>query len=132
MKNTVFLGENVIQITKMQSSVTTNLHIFSILFYNKSQKWKILATLGLFWFMHSGCTAGCIQKSVDSSLCLIGLIVFLQSLMVVELANFYWISQGKLAVAPNGNQGTMWNALLWNSPSDILLIQVLGEPLGLV
>ena len=46
--NTVFLGENVIQIAKMQSSVATNLHYFSILFYNKSQKWKILATLGLF------------------------------------------------------------------------------------
>ena len=44
----VFLGENVIQIAKMQSSVATNLHFFSILFYNKSQKWKILATLGLF------------------------------------------------------------------------------------
>ena len=36
----------------MQSSVATNLHIFSILFYNKSQKWKILATLGLF-LMHA-------------------------------------------------------------------------------
>ena len=35
---TVFLGENVIQIAKMQSSVATNLHYFSILFYNKSQK----------------------------------------------------------------------------------------------
>ena len=46
--DTVFLGENVIQIAKMQSSVATNLHFFSILFYNKSQKWKILATLGLF------------------------------------------------------------------------------------
>ena len=79
---TVFLGENVIQIEKMQSSVATNLHIFSILFYNKSQKWKILATLGLFWCMQSGYIAGCIQKSVDSSLCLIGLIVFLRSLMV--------------------------------------------------
>ena len=32
--------------------------------------------------MHSGYIAGCIQKSVDSSLCLIGLIVFLRSLMV--------------------------------------------------
>jgi len=67
----------------MQSSVATNLHFFSILFYNKSQKWKILATLGLFWCMQSGYIAGCIQKSVDSSLCLIGLIVFLQSLMVL-------------------------------------------------
>ena len=45
---TVFLGENVIQIAKMQSSVATNLHYLSILIYNKSQKWKILATLGLF------------------------------------------------------------------------------------
>ena len=80
---TVFLGENVIQIAKMQSSVATNLHYLSILFYNKSQKWKILATLGLFWCMQSGYIAGCIQKSVDSSLCLIGLIVFLRSLMVL-------------------------------------------------
>ena len=38
----------VIQIAKMQASVATNLHYLSILFYNKSQKWKILATLGLF------------------------------------------------------------------------------------
>ena len=83
LTHTVFLGENVIQIAKMQSSVATNLHFFSILFYNKSQKWKILATLGLFWCMQSGYIAGCIQKSVDSSLCLIGLIVFLRSLMVL-------------------------------------------------
>ena len=90
--HTVFLGKNVIQIAKMQSSVATNLHYLSILFYNKSQKWKILATLGLFWFMHSGCTAGCIQKSVDSSLCLIGLIVFLRSLMVTILLSF-WLAR---------------------------------------
>ena len=45
---TVFFGENVIPIAKMHSSVATNLCYFSILFYNKSQKWKILATLGLF------------------------------------------------------------------------------------
>ena len=92
-ENTVFLGENVIQIAKMQSSVATNLHYFSILFYNKSQKWKILATLGLFWCMHSGYIAGCIQKSVDSSLCLIGLIVFLRSLMVLleNLKFSHWL-----------------------------------------
>ena len=64
----MFLGENVIPIAKMQSSVVTNLHFFSILFYNKSQKWKILETLGLFWCMHSGYNAGCIEKCVDSSL----------------------------------------------------------------
>ena len=48
LSGTVFLGENVIQIAKMQSGVATNLHFFNILFYIKSQKWKILATLGLF------------------------------------------------------------------------------------
>ena len=81
--------KNVIQISKMQSSVATNLHIFSILFYNKSQKWKILATLGLFWCMQSGYIAGCIQKSVDSSLCLIGLILFSRSLAVMSL-HHHW------------------------------------------
>ena len=48
LRSTVFFGENVIPIAKMHSSVATNLCYFSILFYNKSQKWKILATLGLF------------------------------------------------------------------------------------
>ena len=46
--------ENAILITETHSGVATNLHIFGILFYNETQKWTILAALGLFWYMQSG------------------------------------------------------------------------------
>ena len=66
--NTVFLGENVIQIAKMQSSVATNLHFLSISCHNRAQKRKFLATLNSFRRMHSDRTTRRMQKSVDSSL----------------------------------------------------------------